>query len=66
MTIEHLSNPETSMELAREAIDRGHDIAHDVARDCGQMFGNVSHMSWFVIAVATRIDEDCEHQQLAS
>ena len=66
MTLEHLSDPETSMALAREAIDREHQIAYDVAMNCGQTLSNVAHMSWFLIAVATQIDQDCDYQQLAS
>jgi hypothetical protein len=40
---------------AAEAIDREARVCFDVAADCGQMFGNVKHMTWFHRAVAEEL-----------
>jgi hypothetical protein len=43
---------------AQEAIDEEKDICFDVAADCGQMFGNVKHMGWFVRMVAEALEDE--------
>lgn len=40
---------------AMEAIANQETICFDVAAEYGQMFANVSHMTWFIEAVADEI-----------
>ena len=40
---------------AREAIEREDVICFDICANCGQIFGNVKHMRWFVRAVADEL-----------
>lgn len=43
---------------ARQAIRSHAVVACEVATEHGQILGNVAHMSWFVAAVAQRIQEE--------
>ncbi len=41
--------------LADDAIVNESEDAFDVASDCGQMFGNVKHMTWFKERIAYQL-----------
>ena len=46
------------MNRANNAIYNREDLAFDVAMEYGQMFDNVSHMTWFKKAVALKLISD--------
>lgn len=46
--------------MADAAIEEEDDICFDVAANVGQMFFNVSHMSWFRQAVAEELQDTLE------
>lgn len=44
------------MARARRHIERRTELAFDVASGVGQMFNNVRHMRWFLVAVASELE----------
>ncbi len=42
---------------ALEAIENEEEVCYDVAAEYGQMFNNVKHMKWFIIAVNNEIGD---------
>jgi len=44
------------MARARRHIERRTELAFDVAWESGQMFDNVRHMRWFLVAVARELE----------
>lgn len=51
---------EDFIEKAKKEIEDETDRAIEVAEENGQIFDNVSHMNWFVQAVADKIKEDSQ------
>ncbi len=44
-----------AIKKAQSHIERKSDLAHDVTANTGQIFENVKHMKWFVLAIAMEI-----------
>jgi len=49
-----------ALTAARKAIASDNVLIYDVAANCGQIVGNVKHMTWFVRAVAEWLEDEAQ------